>query len=79
MACTYWFIDKCVTSKLSAVEKDGSTTSMMFDPMIFGKIRKILGGKVRLAFSGGCGALPSEILKFLKICFCSEILEVYGS
>jgi len=52
---------------------------MMLDPMIFGKIRSILGGKVRLGFSGGVGRLSGEILKFLKICFCSEIVEVYGS
>ena len=78
-ACTYWFIDKCVTSKLTALEKDGSTTHMMLDPMIFGKIRSILGGKVRLAFQGGCGTLTGEILKFLKICFCSEIIEVFGT
>ena len=77
--CTYWFIDKCVTSKLTALEKDGSTTHMMLDPMIFGKIRNILGGSVRLAFSGGVGTLTGEILKFLKICFCSEIIEVYGT
>lgn len=68
-----------MTSKLTAVEKDGSTTNMMLDPMIFGKIRNILGGKVKLAFSGGVGALPGEILKFLKICFCTDIVEVYGS
>ena len=63
---------------MTALEKDGSTTHMMLDPMIFGKIKKILGGKVRLVFSGGVGRLSSEVLKFLKICFCSEVIEVYG-
>lgn len=52
---------------------------MMLDPIIFGKIRKILGGKVRIVFSGGVGRLSAEVLKFLKICFCSEVIEVYGS
>ena len=76
--CTYYFIDKCVTSKLTSLEKDGSTTHMLLDKMMFNQIRNILGGKVRLAFSGGVGTLSSEILKFLKISFCSEIIEVYG-
>ena len=69
--CTYWFVDKCVTSKLTALEKDGSTTSMLADAAIFSKIKSMIGGKVRLMLTGGVGPVPGEILKFMKICLCT--------
>ena len=75
--CGFWFKDKCVNQKLSALESSGSPSSFMLDTMMFSKVKKIIGGKVRLMMSGG-DYISTEVLKFLKISFCVDILEVYG-
>lgn len=49
----------------------------MLDTMIFSKVKNMIGGKVRLMMTGG-DYISAEILKFLKISFCVDILEVYG-
>ena len=51
---------------------------MLYDPMIFNKIKSMLGGAVRLIFSS-YGHVSTEILKFLKICFCVDIVMAYSS
>ena len=75
--CKYWFKEKLVNSKLDNLEKNGQTTHMIYDPMIFSKIKAILGGKLRLMLCNS-GSISPEILKFLKICFCVDICEAYG-
>ena len=59
------------------VEKDGSLSSMFLDPLVFSKIRNMLGGRIRIIFSSS-GSLSNEIINFLKISFCSDIISVYG-
>jgi long-chain acyl-CoA synthetase len=49
----------------------------MLDAMIFSKIKNIVGGKVRLMMTGG-DYISAEVIKFLKISFCVDILELYG-
>jgi long-chain acyl-CoA synthetase len=49
----------------------------LYDKLIFGKIKAIIGGKVRLMITGTDSISP-EILKFLKICFCVDICQLYG-
>ena len=39
----------------------------------------MFGENVRLILSGGGVSLNSEFIKFLKICLCTEICEIYGS
>lgn len=75
--CGYWFKDKCVNTKLSSLESSGSPTSFILDPVIFSKVKSMIGGKVRLMMTGG-DYISAEVLKFLKISFCVDILEVYG-
>ena len=76
--CTYWFVEKCVNSKLDNIESTGSPTHMFYDPVIFNKIKSMLGGSIRLIFSS-YGHVSPEILKFLKICFCVDIVLAYSS
>jgi long-chain acyl-CoA synthetase len=59
------------------VEKDGSVTSMFLDPLIFSKIRNLIGSRVRIVFSSS-GPLSNEIINFLKISFCTDVISVYG-
>lgn len=51
---------------------------MITDKLIFNRIKNILGGKVRLMLTTGT-PLSAEILKFMKICFCVDICEAYGT
>ena len=75
--CKYWFVEKCVNAKLDYLEKEGGTWSYLYDKLIFDYIKQMLGGKVRLMVTGSARISP-DILKFLKICFCCDILEGYG-
>jgi len=40
-----------VNQKMDWVEKDGSINSMFLDPLIFSKIRNMLGGRIKIIFS----------------------------
>lgn len=59
------------------VEKDGSVTSMFLDPLLFSKIRNTIGGRVRIVFSSS-GLLSNDVINFLKISFCTDVISVYG-
>lgn len=47
------------------------------DMLIFSKIRKILGGRIRLLLTGGA-PLSSDTQRFMNICFCCPITQGYG-
>lgn len=49
----------------------------IYDKIVFKKFKDILGGNVRLMITGSA-PISGEVLDFLKICFCSDILEGYG-
>jgi long-subunit acyl-CoA synthetase (AMP-forming) len=36
---------------MDLLEKDGSISSMFLDPLIFSKIKNMIGGKLRIIFS----------------------------
>lgn len=76
--CKYWFVDKCVNQKLDWLEQYGTTTSFMHDKLIFSHIKAMTGGKMKFLMHTG-EKVSEEILKFLKICLCVDILEAYCS
>ena len=45
--------------------------------MVFKKVKALLGGRVRLMITGSA-PIASEVIDFLKICFCAPICEGYG-
>uniref|UniRef100_A0A0K0F9C9 long-chain-fatty-acid--CoA ligase n=1 Tax=Strongyloides venezuelensis TaxID=75913 RepID=A0A0K0F9C9_STRVS len=45
--------------------------------LVFGKIKKILGGKLRVILSGGAPLAP-ETQRFMNICFCCPVVQGYG-
>jgi long-chain acyl-CoA synthetase len=49
----------------------------LWDPLIFNKIKNLIGGRVKLMITGSA-PISAEVLNFLKICFCAPILEGYG-
>jgi len=68
---------KGIKSKLANLHKNGTTKHCFYDKLIFRKMKARLGGRVRICITGSA-PISKEIIDFLKICFCSDILEGYG-
>lgn len=45
--------------------------------LVFNKIGKMLGGKIRIILSGGA-PLSAETQRFMNICFCCPVVQGYG-
>lgn len=71
------FINKAIKIKLAQTSSNPVFTHTFYDSLIFNKIRNLLGGRVKLITTGSAAISP-EILNFLKICFCCQIIEGYG-
>lgn len=70
-------INRAVNVKMSNLLKTGSVTDGLYDTLVFGKVKKVLGGNVRTIFTGSA-PIDENVLNFLKICFCVNIQEGYG-
>jgi len=70
-------IQKALASKLEHLRKTGSPTHGLWDALVFKKTKAVLGGRVRMCVTGSA-PISAEVLDFLKVCFCSPILEGYG-
>uniref|UniRef100_A0AC35TZ86 AMP-binding domain-containing protein n=1 Tax=Rhabditophanes sp. KR3021 TaxID=114890 RepID=A0AC35TZ86_9BILA len=65
----------CYERKRSRYE-DGYT-SLIMNKFIFGKVRRLLGGKLRIVLSGGA-PLNAETQRFMNICFSCPVVQGYG-
>ncbi|KAF8354661.1 acs-17 [Pristionchus pacificus] len=65
----------CYERKRSRYE-DGYQ-SMVLNKLVFNKIGKMLGGKIRIILSGGA-PLSAETQRFMNICFCCPVVQGYG-
>lgn len=54
-----------------------SVNHLLWDALVFAKIRARLGGRVKFMLSGSA-PLSSEVMAFLRIAFSCEVLEGYG-
>ena len=52
-------------------------THRAWDRLIFKNSKAALGGRVRFMVTGSA-PISTDVLKFLKICFCCPIVEGYG-
>ena len=66
-----------MAKKLANMASSGTVTHCLWDKIIFKKIKLILGGNVRAMLTGSA-PIACDVLNFLKVCFCSPILEGYG-
>jgi long-chain acyl-CoA synthetase len=64
-------------SKQSNLKSSASYTSGVWDTLVFGKTKALLGGRVRTIITGSA-PISQEVLTFLKSCFCCPILEGFG-
>ena len=65
----------CVQYKIDALDR-GEQTPIM-DKLIFKNVRALVGGKLRVIFSGGA-PLSSETHQFLRACLGCPLLQGYG-
>jgi len=65
----------CVKYKVAAAEK-GLTTPIM-DKLIFRGVRALIGGRIRVIFTGGAPLSP-EAHTFIKTCMGCPLLQGYG-
>jgi len=70
-------LDRAINTKKASYLANGNLTHLLYDKMVFGKIRETLGGHVRLMVTGSA-PISKDILDFLRICFSCPIFEGYG-
>jgi long-chain acyl-CoA synthetase len=56
--------NKALESKRASFKKTGTIRSRFWDTLVFGKVRKLLGGRLRIIGCGGA-QVSTEIVEFL--------------
>ena len=75
--CKKWLADKAVDSKTYYLNKDATYSHGCYDALVFKKIAKLLGGRVRCMVTASA-PISKEVLEFIKISFGCPVLEAYG-
>lgn len=70
-------VAKAIAAKKANLKATGKVTHCLWDKLVFGKMKALLGGRVRMMLTGSA-PISAEVLDFLKICFCCDLLEGYG-
>ena len=68
---------KGVSQKLKDYKESGELTNVFWDALLFNKIRKLLGGRMRFMLTGAA-PMSADMLTFLKVVLCCQITEGYG-
>jgi len=68
---------KAVAVKLDKLRTTGINTHPLWDKLVFGKVRAVLGGNLIIVTCGSAPISP-EVMDFLKIALCCEVTEGYG-
>jgi long-chain acyl-CoA synthetase len=65
-------------SKLDNLHENGDVDHWLWDFLVFGKIKSLLGGRVKAILSGAAPISPA-VIDFLRVCFSCEVYEGYGA
>ena len=68
---------KAVATKIDNLRKYGTYEHALYDRLVFKKVKKALGGNVKLVGSGSAPISP-EVLEFLKVVLVCDVTEGYG-
>jgi long-chain acyl-CoA synthetase len=74
--CKASLAKKAVDSKLGSVAS-GKYTHSVWDPLVFNKMKDVLGGNVQFMLSGSA-PLSLPVKQFLKVAFSCPFMEGYG-
>ncbi|CEP14131.1 hypothetical protein [Parasitella parasitica] len=67
-----------VASKLRSLANGDGCYHPIWDRLLFNKMRRVLGGAVRIIGSGAAPLSP-DVLQFLRVVLCCDIREGYGA
>jgi len=70
-----FLVQTAFQARMFAIEHGYDTP--LFKALVFKKFSKVVGGKLRLALSGG-GPLNSDVQKFVRTCFGCTTVQGYG-
>ena len=70
-------VNRAIKAKLQNLHESGDYTHTLYDALVFNKMKKVLGGRVRAMITASA-PISVEVLDFLKIAFCCPIIEAYG-
>ena len=70
-------INMAIRAKMDNVARNGISTHMIYDRLVFNKVKNVLGGKIRVM---ACGAAPlsQDTFNFIRILFCCKLFQGYG-
>ncbi|KAI7899938.1 uncharacterized protein BX663DRAFT_477474 [Cokeromyces recurvatus] len=69
---------RAVATKLANLEAGKGYTHPFWDRLIFNKVKKALGGQVRIIVTGSA-PIGKDVMQFLRIALCCDIREGYGA
>lgn len=69
---------KALQTKLQNLKTHGTNTHLLWDRLVFNKVKLALGGRVRIIGSGSAPISP-DVISFLKVAFITQVSEGYGS
>ena len=65
---------RAVADKMANIKAGKGLHHAFWDRLLFRKVAAVLGGKCRIMITGSA-PISGDVLTFLRICFCCEILE----
>ncbi|KAK3847797.1 MAG: hypothetical protein J3R72DRAFT_430806 [Linnemannia gamsii] len=66
-----------LATKLANLEAGKGFNHPLWDRILFSKIKQAIGGNVRLMLTASA-PISAEILSFIRVAFCCEVVEAYG-
>lgn len=70
-------INSAIQSKIITFLQTGQLHHKVYDSIIFGFMRRVLGGRVRMFVSGGAPLQPN-IKQIIQVIFSAPVFECYG-
>jgi long-chain acyl-CoA synthetase len=77
-AFAQWLFNKGLAAKTHYLETEGTNQHKLYDPVVFNKVRELLGGRVRCVVTGSA-PINAEVLTFLRVVLGVSVHEGYGS
>lgn len=71
------FVDKVIQEKLENASKNPPVFTHVHDDKIFGKIKAMLGGNIKMMLTASA-PLDKSVYEFLRVAFCCPMHEAYG-
>uniref|UniRef100_A0A7S4VNU1 AMP-dependent synthetase/ligase domain-containing protein n=1 Tax=Alexandrium monilatum TaxID=311494 RepID=A0A7S4VNU1_9DINO len=66
-----------VALRVKKAAMKGSRYTPIFDLLVFGRFKSMIGGKMKFTLSGG-GAISSEVQEWVRTCFGCPLVQGYG-